>query len=153
MDVKDVSNESQYIAYLKPLQDAAERAARRKGQAALDHPPPQRLVSSFIMKLMASSYRPQPKEHTIATTQVPAPYPPCIHSVNDLEPIMISDMRLETHHRGKKIMLRVLTPPDRITAVMAIVEDEKGTAVLLQLYHQPDETIVPTTEILNTNMV
>ncbi|KAF5722004.1 TPR domain-containing protein [Fusarium mundagurra] len=153
MDVKDVSNESQYIGYLKQLQDAAERAARRKGQAVRDHPPSQQLVSSFLMKLMANSYRPQSDENTIATTQVPAPYPPCIHSANDLEPIMISDMRLETHHRGKKIMLRVLTPPDRMTAVMAIVEDENGIAVLLQLYHQPEETIVPAAEILSPNMV
>ncbi|TVY65370.1 Protein unc-45-like protein A [Fusarium oxysporum f. sp. cubense] len=153
MDIKDVSNESKYIGYLKQLQGAAERAARRKGQAVRDHPPSQQLVSSFLMKLMATSYRPQPDENTIATTQVPAPYPPCIVSANDLEPIMISDMRLETHHRGKKIMLRVLTPPDRMTAVMAIVEDEKGIAVLLQLYHQPEETIVPATEILSPNMV
>ncbi|CZS75136.1 unnamed protein product [Fusarium graminearum] len=127
MDIKDVSNESKYIDYLKQLQGAAERAARRKGQAS--------------------------DENTIATTLVPAPYPPCIVSANDLEAIMISDMRLETHHRGKKIMLRVLTPPDRMTAVMAIVEDEKGIAVLLQLYHQPEESIVPATEILSPNMV
>ncbi|KAG5752170.1 hypothetical protein H9Q70_005179 [Fusarium xylarioides] len=153
MDIKDVSNESKYIGYLKQLQSAAERAARRKGQAVRDHPPSQQLVSSFLMKLMANSYRPQLDENTIATTQVPAPYPPCIYSANDLEPIMISDMRLETHHRGKKIMLRVLTPPDRMTAVMAIVEDENGIAVLLQLYHQPEETIVPATEILSPNMV
>ncbi|KAH7196398.1 uncharacterized protein B0J16DRAFT_325915 [Fusarium flagelliforme] len=153
MDIKDVSNESQYIGYLKQIQGAAERAARRKGQAVRDHPPSQQVVSSFMMKLMANSYRPQSNENTIATMQVPAPYPPCIKSANELEPIMISDMRLETHHRGKKILLRVLTPPDRMTAVMAIVEDEKGTAVLLQLYHQPEETIVPATEILNPNMV
>ncbi|KAG4275841.1 hypothetical protein FPRO04_14324 [Fusarium proliferatum] len=153
MDIKDVSNESKYIGYLKQLQGAAERAARRKGQVVRDHPPSQQLVSSFLMKLMAASYRPHPDENTITTTQVPAPYPPCIDSANDLEPIMISDMRLETHHRGKKIMLRVLTPPDRMTAVMAIVEDEKGIAVLLQLYHQPEETIVPATEILSPNMV
>lgn len=153
MDIKDVSNESKYIGYMKQLQGAAERAARRKGQPVRDHPPSQQLVSSFLMKLMATSYRSQLNENTIATTQVPAPYPPCIVSANDLEPIMISEMRLETHHRGKKIMLRVLTPPDRMTAVMVIVEDEKGIAVLLQLYHQPEETIVPATEILSANMV
>ncbi|KAF5575098.1 TPR domain-containing protein [Fusarium pseudoanthophilum] len=153
MDIKDVSNESKYIGYLKQLQGAAERAARRKGQSVRDHPPSQQVVSSFLMKLMAASYGPRLEENTIATTQVPAPYPPCIHSANDLEPIMISDMRLETHHRGKKIMLRVITPPDRMTAVMAIVEDEKGIAVLLQLYHQPEEAVVPATEILCPNMV
>ncbi|KAF5661804.1 TPR domain-containing protein, partial [Fusarium heterosporum] len=153
MDIKDVSNESQYIGYLKQLQSAAERAALRKGQAVQDHPPSQQLVSSFLMKLTAASYHPQSDKSTIATTQVPAPYLPCIASANDLEPIVISDMKLETHHRGKKVMLRVLTPPDRMTAVMAIAEDEKGIAVLLQLYHQPEETIVPATGILSPNMI
>ncbi|KAF4414931.1 TPR domain [Fusarium acutatum] len=153
MDIKDVSDDSKFIGYLKQLQGAAERAARRKGQAVRDHPPSQQLVSSFLMKLMVTSYRPQSDENTNATTQVPAPYSPCIASAKDLEPIMISDMRLKTHHRGKKVILRVLTPPDRMTAVMAIVEDEKGIAVLLQLYHQPEEIVVPATEILSPNMV
>lgn len=60
----------------------------------------------------------------------------------------ISQMKLETHHRGRKIVVRVLTPPDRMTAVMAIVEDENGVAVLLQLYNQPDETVMPKGSIL-----
>ena len=66
---------------------------------------------------------------------------------------MITDMRLETHHRGKRVALRVLTPPDRITAVMAIVEDENGTAALLQLYHQPDPSLVPTEDIVQQKRV
>ncbi|KIL88516.1 hypothetical protein FAVG1_08598 [Fusarium avenaceum] len=127
MDIKDVSNESKYIGYLKQLQGIAERAARRNAQAL--------------------------NENTIATTQVPAPYPPYIISANDLEPIMISDIRLETDHRGKKIMLHILTPPDRMTAMMVIMEDKKGIAMLLQLYHQPEETIIPATKILSANMV
>jgi hypothetical protein len=35
-----------------------------------------------------------------------------------------------------------------MTAVMAIVEDGEGTALLLQLYHQPDESLVPAEEII-----
>lgn len=45
-------------------------------------------------------------------------------------------------------MVRILTPPDRMTAVMAIVEDEEGTAVLLQLYNQPEEPKVSKERIL-----
>ncbi|KAM5349946.1 hypothetical protein ACJ41O_006451 [Fusarium nematophilum] len=153
MDIKDVSNESQYLAFLRQVQSAAERAARRKGETVRDHPPSRQLVSTFMMKAMAASFRPQSGENTIATTQVPAPYPPCIESAQDLEPIMISEMILETHHRGKRAMLRVLTPPDRMTAVMGVVEDENETAVLLQLYHQPDENLVPATEILGPGKV
>lgn len=67
--------------------------------------------------------------------------------------MMIADMRLETHHRGTKTLLRVLTPATRITAVMAIVEDEQGTAVLLQLYNQPDDDVVPHEEIMQPDRV
>lgn len=66
---------------------------------------------------------------------------------------MISEMRLETHHRGYRTLLRVQTPPNRMTAVMAIVGDEQGTAVLLQLYYQPEESVVPAKEILRPDSV
>lgn len=36
---------------------------------------------------------------------------------------------------------------------MAIVEDEQGTAVLLQLYYQPEELVVPAREILQPDSV
>ncbi|CAJ2507834.1 Uu.00g090200.m01.CDS01 [Anthostomella pinea] len=68
--------------------------------------------------------------------------------VRHLQWMMISAMKLETHHRGTKTLLRVLTPPDRINAVMAVVEDQEGTAVLLQLYHLPEETVVPADHVL-----
>lgn len=86
--------------------------------------------------------------HMIYTSQVPEPYHPCTLPATALEPMLISQMRLETHHRGRSIVVRVLTPPDRMTAVMAIVEDVQGTAVLLQLYHQPPEHVVPAATII-----
>ncbi|KAM0426404.1 hypothetical protein ACHAPT_008451 [Fusarium lateritium] len=153
MNTKDVSDDHQFISSLKRIQNAAEKASRRKGEMVRDHPTQQQLVTSFTMNLLSASLRSGPDKNILYTTQVPAPYPPCVISARDLEPIMISDMRLETHHRGKKVMLRVLTSPDRITAITAIVEDERGTAVLLQLYHQPDESLVPKTEILGPGKI
>ncbi|KAF4999866.1 hypothetical protein FDECE_11365 [Fusarium decemcellulare] len=154
MDIKDVSEEDHYLTFMKKVQSAAERAARRKGQLVRDHPPPQLLVASFMMKIHAASISPlSSQENVVSTTQVPAPYPPCIVAAEDLKPISIAEMRLETHHRGRKVVLRVLTPPDRMTAVMAIVEDQVATAILLQLYHQPIEAVVPAKEILAPDMV
>ncbi|KAF4455900.1 TPR domain [Fusarium albosuccineum] len=154
MDIKDVSKEDHYLTFMKKVQSAAERAARRKGQFVRDHPPPQLLVASFMMKIHAASISPlSSQENVVSTTQVPAPYPPCIVAAEDLKPISIAEMRLETHHRGRKVVLRVLTPPDRMTAIMAIVEDQMATAVLLQLYHQPVEAVVPAKEILTPDMV
>ncbi|KAM4056125.1 SET domain-containing protein [Hirsutella rhossiliensis] len=132
MDSRDVSDASDYTAFLERIQEAAERASRREGELVRDHPSPEQLISDFM---------------------VPPPYTPCVRSASELRPMMVSGMRLEMHHRGTKTLLRVRTPPSRMTAVMAIVEDEQGTAVLLQLYCQPDEAVVPAKEIVRPDSV
>ncbi|KAK4180472.1 hypothetical protein QBC36DRAFT_229583 [Triangularia setosa] len=71
---------------------------------------------------------------------IPSPYAPCAQPFCDLKKIMVDDLVLETHHRGTFLLVRVVTPQDRITAVMAIVEDERGEVLLLQLYHQVETT-------------
>ena len=70
MDIKNVSDVSDSVAFMKQLQDKAERASRRKGQMVRDHPPPKQLVSNF-MKLLASTIHSGPMDNTIATSQVP----------------------------------------------------------------------------------
>ncbi|KAH7305602.1 hypothetical protein B0I35DRAFT_361996 [Stachybotrys elegans] len=98
---------------------------------------------------MASSLRVSASpSNFLATSQLPPPYRACVRPIEHLKPLAISKMRLETHHRGFRTLLRVCTPPDRMTAVMAIVEDEDGTAVLLQLYHQPAESLGSASHIL-----
>ncbi|KAK8046091.1 hypothetical protein PG996_014155 [Apiospora saccharicola] len=155
MEVKHISDGSPYATYFKQLFAAAERVASRKGDLVTDHPPAQQLVAEFLFKLQMSSMRKlvMGGQHQLSTTQVPAPYPPCTRTLRDLKPAMISDMKLETHHRGLKTLLRVLTPPDRMNAAMALVEDQEGTAVLLQLYHLPEVSVVPTEHILYKDRV
>lgn len=141
MDVQDVSSVDYFVDSLRQAQAAAENAARRKGQKPRDHPPPWILIQSFMMKIR--SQIDMNSRHVFVTSQIPEPYPPCILPAAELRPTEISQMKLETHHRGQRIVVRCLTPPDRMTAVMAIVEDGEGTAVLLQLYHQAPEDFIP----------
>jgi len=56
-----------------------------------------------------------------------------------LKKLYLKDLHLETHHRGFYALLRVATPPITMTAVMAIIEDEKDDGVVFQLYQQEDE--------------
>lgn len=49
---------------------------------------------------------------------------------------MLQDLSLETHHRGRYLLVRTVTPMDVMTAVMAIVEDEDERVLMLQLYNQ-----------------
>ncbi|KAG5660249.1 hypothetical protein KAF25_003771 [Fusarium avenaceum] len=154
MDTIDVSEDGQLLTMLKRIEDFANEAAKRKGQIIYDLPPAPIVVQTFMMNLMAKGYLGSTTENiTVPITQIPEPYPPCTLPAQDLKPIAISKMRLETHHRGSKVLLRVLTPPDRINAVMVIVEDEEETAILLQVYQQPEEGLVPCAEIFVPNRI
>ncbi|KAM3532396.1 hypothetical protein NHJ13051_000382 [Beauveria bassiana] len=88
-----------------------------------------------------------------STTQLPSPYPPSDRFIEELRPIYIKQMRLGEHHRGSKVIVRVLTPPNRINAILAAVEDLEGTAVTLQLYHHPSADAVPSEEVINVGNV
>lgn len=149
-----MSEDGQLLTMLKRIEDFANEAAKRKGQIVYDLPPAPIVVQTFMMNLMAKGYLGSTTENiTVPITQIPEPYPPCTLPAQDLKPIAISKMRLETHHRGSKVLLRVLTPPDRINAVMVIVEDEEETAILLQVYQQPEEGLVPCAEIFVPNRI
>lgn len=76
--------------------------------------------------------------------KIPSVYPPCILAANELEPIVMSQMKPETHHRGKTTVIHIFTPPIRnMAAVAATFMDKEGKVALLQLYNQPSDTIVP----------
>jgi hypothetical protein len=76
----------------------------------------------------------------IRSSFVPPSYPPCAVPLSDLNKTMIDHLLLETHHRGTYLLVRSVTPQNWMTAVMAIVEDEKGDVLMVQLYHQEDGT-------------
>lgn len=101
---------------------------------------------------MASHSSPAATNSSPATPRwkIPSPYPPCIHAANELEPIAISQMEPEIHHRGKRTAVRLLGSPTRmrLETLITTIEDEEGTPSFLQLFHQPRETAVPAEQIL-----
>lgn len=152
MDIKDVSSLDTYREIFEQIKRDAAKASLRKGEVPRDHPHPRLLVSQFMMKLAFAASR-SSGPHTLSTSQVPPAYHPCVRPSRELKPMMISRMALENHHRGSQVLIRVLTPPDRVTAIMAIVEDQEGTAVLLQLYNQPQESLVGKDQILHVGHI
>lgn len=156
MDVQDVSFVEDNLRSLMKLKENATLAAMRKGEIPRDHPLPFFLIEDFMarLKMREATIRFRQKgEMDMVTTAVPEPYPPCTLPAAELNPITISQMKLETHHRGRSIVVRVITPPDRMTNVMALIEDEKYSVVLLQLYNQPAEATVPKHSILRKDGV
>ena len=144
MDARDVSDKAEFLDFFRQIKSNAEHAAQRKGETPRDYPLPHVQIAQFMMGSMGRKFTShmsltEGKNAMIHSSCIPPPYPPSVRPVHGLQPLMISDMQLETHHRGKKVLIHVMTPPDRLTAIMAIAEDEEGTAALLQLYNQPEE--------------
>lgn len=62
-------------------------------------------------------------------------YPPCTKPLVDLEPILLEDLRLETAHHGKLLVLRTFGVPKLTDGVLNGVEDAKRDVVRLALHH------------------
>lgn len=155
MDIDNVSGVPQYIEILDRQQKALKAAMARQGQRPTDLKSRQELITQFMVSILAQSMMqlgPQMTSH-FHTSFVPIPYKPCITPLDELKPTRIRNLGLETHHRGSYLLVRALTPPRRMTAIMAIVEDENGDAIPLQLYQQPDEKFRPATSVIMKNDV
>ncbi|KAK2752056.1 TPR domain-containing protein [Colletotrichum kahawae] len=146
MDTKDVSESSEMADKFRQIFDAAERSYNRLGEIPRDYLPTSLMVSQFNATKSAREDL-GGMTHMITTT-VPPAYPPCTRPVRALAPMPISKMRLHEHHRGKFVIVRTLTMTDRFNAITVIAEDEEGTAVMLQLYNQPEETTVKADDVL-----
>ncbi|KAJ9623481.1 hypothetical protein H2203_005741 [Taxawa tesnikishii (nom. ined.)] len=71
---------------------------------------------------------------TLPALAVGQPYAPCIVSLCDLTPIRLADLRLETHHRGRSLTVKRVSPVVTLTArSWAIVQDEEGETERLEM--------------------
>jgi hypothetical protein len=152
MDIHDVSIVPQYMELLRNQKKALQNAQTCIGQSTEKRKSRDEVTTQFRFRLFMG--RQQGKVgSTLRTSFIPYAYSPCFRSILDLQKVMIKDLLLETHHREKYIMVRSITPADRMTAVMAIVEDENGDVMMLQLYYQEDENTRPAEDILGEGTI
>ncbi|KAI1119108.1 hypothetical protein F5Y14DRAFT_446319 [Nemania sp. NC0429] len=150
----ETPKEDQISSMLQQAIAAAERANLRCGQIPEDHPDPQAVVNKFMQQRFTNQLAYSKNDiFMLTTSQVPPSYAPSVYEADDLTPMSLSQMQLQIHHRGRKVMLRVITPQDTMNATMAVAEDEKGIAVLLQLYHQFKPSTADPEDMLRPNMV
>lgn len=135
----EAGSEDSHAALMKELEAAMRKAAVSKGQLVTDHPNPEVLAEAFRQE--TARHNGTPEKKPIYVIEIQDLHEPCLIPEKDLEPMSISDMRLQTHHRGKKVLLWVKTALARAAAVVTIVEDEEGTAVLLALHQQLEEDL------------
>ncbi|OQE24015.1 hypothetical protein PENFLA_c010G09886 [Penicillium flavigenum] len=138
MDTHDVSNVPEYFRYLQAQKQNLKNAQAAKGRPARSPKSKDEILMQFMFRQMMRTEAPA-SPMNIRSSFLPPAYPPCVSPFSKLKKVMIKSLCLETHHRDQYLLLRTVTPTDTMTAVMAIVEDEDGSVLMLQLYNQEEE--------------
>ena len=149
MDTDDVSDIRQYTQHLDTQKAILRAALAREGQLPTDRKTRGELIEKQQMAVMQNMMQQFGRnEMQIHSSFFPPPYPPSTTSFDDLTPTHIKDLRLGIHHRGTYLLVRSVTDPTRMTAIMTVVEDEKRDALLVQIYQQPDDNVRPASTII-----
>jgi hypothetical protein len=149
MDVH--SDTDKYIQMIQNQKETLKKAKKRKGQRPRDWKPRQELYLRFMMALLSGTQR--ERGHMLYSSFVPPAYLPCTTPFTELRCVGIRDLQLETHHRGTYIVLRAITPPNRMTGIVVLVEDDRNDVVLLQLYQQEEEDTRAAVDIVNVGTI
>ncbi|KAM5370230.1 hypothetical protein ACJZ2D_008633 [Fusarium nematophilum] len=94
----------------------------------------QQATSTSLMHDLSSAAfelgRSKKSKETMVAYAVGNPYPPCTANLGDLEPMKLSELRVETHHRGRVLFLRRVSPVVELEACSwAVVQAESSHEV------------------------
>lgn len=145
MDTLNVSHQREYMAQMARQREALLAASTRAGQ-----PPAAKSREDVLSTFKKQAKRAEKgrmqairsSETQIQSTFVPPAYGACVLPVTELTKMGVDELRLETHHRGRYVLLRALAGPSRMTALVGVGEDEEGRVVRVQIYQQEDESDV-----------
>lgn len=82
---------------------------------------------------------------------LPAAYAPSISSLNDLQKISITDLKVEVHHRGCFVTAKTITPAYLSTNVITIIEAEDGSVAKLEIGFQ--DPLLPSSDLPENSTV
>lgn len=157
MDIEDVSNFDHSLELLARQKKLLQAASKRQGERPRDRKPRTKAIEGHMMTFLSLNMRglvhADGGNHMIHSSFITSPYLPSVASFKDLKKVLLKDLRLETHHRGSYLLLRAVTPPVRMTAIMSIMEDETDDVVMFQLYQQEDEEIRRARDIVRDKAV
>ncbi|KAH8845485.1 hypothetical protein MCOR27_007106 [Pyricularia oryzae] len=141
----DDPNLERYLAMLKEQKVKLVEALAHKGKKPPDSLRRSRktLKQEFTMAALSKSMRNfmGQRDH-IRACFIGAAYPPCTLPLSTLVPIMIRDLRLETQHRGRVLIVRAFCHPTKLTSIQNAIEDELGDVDRLAIYNLP-QTVEP----------
>ncbi|KAH6642926.1 hypothetical protein C7974DRAFT_386403, partial [Boeremia exigua] len=144
------SDSSEFIHIIERQKQTLQKARSRQGQRPSDRKPKEHMYIEFMMVLRNTTTADRgDQSNLIHSSFIPPAYLPCTTPLAQLTPMSIRQLMLETHHRGKYLLLRAIAPPNRMTAIIVLAEDESEDAVVLQLYQQEEENIRQATDVVN----
>ncbi|CAH0004316.1 unnamed protein product [Clonostachys byssicola] len=153
MDIDDGSDMPEFIETLQRQKENLRRAQAQKGKKPEFMIPRFLLVAQFRHQNMAQQQKYSNGQCHFKTSFLPAAYPPSTESLDKLKKVMIKDLCLELHHEGTFLVVRSITPPNRLTGILTAIEDENDHVVTLQLYNQEEETERPADELIGEGTV
>jgi hypothetical protein len=147
---EDVSDDSEFFRILEKHKAIHEAAKSRKGEIPSDHEDKKTQLEEYRIQYdsMQQEKKAGFEKTRLQSTVIGEPYRPSVASYRDLSKIIIRKLMLETHHRGRYMLLRVAAPPVRMSAVITVVEDEVGGAATFSLYQQLPENVRPAADVL-----
>lgn len=84
--------------------------------------------------LMADMGSMTPQQGSMPALAVGDPYPPCIVSLSQLQPMKLSDLLMETHHRGRQLRIKRASPVVTLnTRSWTMVQDDDGETERLEI--------------------
>ncbi len=150
MDLLDVSNIKLYVKMLETQKLGLRVDSQSEGLIPRDRASRAKLIKEQEARI---KFDVETHNSFAGSLFLLPQYAPSIAPLGGLKKVLIKDLRLETHHRGLCIMLRVVTRPFKKTDLVTVVEDETKDVVLLQLYHQEDENLPFAFDIARTRKV
>ncbi|RBR11206.1 uncharacterized protein FIESC28_09090 [Fusarium coffeatum] len=96
-------------------------------------------VSTSLMQDLSSAAfsfgAPNKRKDTMPAYEIGSPYLPCTEKLEDLTPMKLFDLRMETHHRGYFLLLRRVSPVVMLKASSwAVVRDGSEDVERLEMF-------------------
>ncbi|CZR65457.1 uncharacterized protein PAC_15357 [Phialocephala subalpina] len=99
----------------KTFKDRLQKCRDLTGQPRVPTDP-KTLSSQVIQADLLSDMGQTGRSDAVVAFPVGNPYPPCIVSLQDLQPIELADLLVDTHHRGRMLTVRRVSPVVKLQA-------------------------------------
>ncbi|CAK4021026.1 TPR domain-containing [Lecanosticta acicola] len=124
-----------FRAALEKAMENHKTASERKGQKPTNKP--SRADLELKLELQKRSHLDDKFDgySYVSQTVIGHAYPPCILPLSGLRPILIDELRLETVHRGRVLVVRTFASPLHVQSVSSAVEDGDGNVDRISVYN------------------